>query len=225
MPTNGSVLYVDDNDYYTVSDSVNINGALTDIYGQDGYSTWKVTSRISYYPRDITETLKLFDKVVWNGRENPHFKEASVSITDYLASGGHLFAFSTYGHVDTTIYPFLPIDSLTVREIHRVMNVVKMPGAPSGYPDSLISPSPLSYSYGFTPGSPDGLMPQPVQALYYTGVDTTNRLIVAARYPAASVGPAQVVYFSLFVFDCNQFNRFHDLVRFILEEEFENARH
>lgn len=225
QPVNGSVLYVDDNNYFFPSDSTNINEALTRLYGPNGYSTWNVTARISYNPRDIEETLKLFDKVVWNGSSYPHFKEAADAITNYVASGGHLFAFSTHARADTTIFPFLPIDSVTTTTISRLFNLFRDEGAPETYPDTLSSQAPLSYSYAFEPGSPLGLIPTQVEPLYYC-VQGADSLVIAARYPAHSPTewvPAQVVYFSVYVFDCNINDRFYDLARVILEEEFEHG--
>ena len=222
LPVVGNVLYIDDNNYFFTSDSVNINGALSDIYGEGNYSTWNVTARVSYYPRDIENTLRLFDIVVWNGSSYPHFRESATAISNYLAAGGHLFAFSTQARADTTIYPFLPMDSVTTPSISRIFSIFKFSTAPGTYPDTLVSPSPLSYSYAFRPASPGALLPQPVEPLYYT-LSGNDTLIVSARYPAHSSTqwiPAQVVYFSMYVFDCNQNNRFYDLMRLILTQEF-----
>jgi hypothetical protein len=234
MPIRGNVLYVDDNTYFTTSDSVNINGILTEMYGSDGYSTWNVTPystnnpRISYYPRDIEATLKLFDKVIWNGSSYPQFRVASDAITSFLASGGHLFAFSTHARADTTIYPFLPIDSVVTSSISRIFNIYTLPGVDTSiYPGTLSSQAPLSYSYAFEPGPPSGLIPAPVEPLYYC-IQGNDSLVVAARYPAVGSDPnnpipAKVIYFSLYVFDCNLNNRFYDLTRHILQEEFEHG--
>lgn len=222
MPVQGNVLYIDDNNYFFPTDSTNINGSLSDIYGEGNYSSWNVTARISFYPRDIENTLKLFDIVVWNGSSYPHFRESVEPITSYLAAGGHLLAFSTQARADTTIYPFLPMDSVTTTSIARIFNLYKFDSAPDTYPDTLISPAPLSYSYAFRPAPPSGLLPQPTEPLYYC-VQDNDTLTIAARYPAHGQSqwiPAQVVYFSLYVFDCNQNNRFYDLMRLILTQEF-----
>lgn len=228
----GEALLIDDNIYFFATDSANFNEALSRVYGEGNYSTWNVTQRISYYPQDIFATLSLFDKVVWNGSSYPHFLEAQSALTNYLADGGHLLISSTHAGADSTIYPFLPIDSVVTDYISRVFTVT-LPDTshasydfdiPPGYPDSLKSPHPLSYSYGFDPGPPSGLIPEeyhdeyPAQALYVYGQDT-----VAARFPPYTVDQpqsAQIIYFSMYFFDCVENDGFYDLMETILTEEF-----
>jgi hypothetical protein len=227
MPVHGSVLFVDDDRYASGIDSV-IPNSISNIYGPGNFSTWNVIDRVSYYPRDIEETLKLFDVVVWHGGSYPHFKDASDAINGYLASGGRLLAFSTQRFEgDTTIYPFMPMDSVTNARIPRSFRIIRVPGAPEGFPDTLSSnvpgyPSyPLSKSYGFAPGSPSGLLPGTVQALYTQIADATPDRIdtVAAKYPAT--GQAQIVYFSMELYLCSA--RFEELLRYVLLEEFQHA--
>lgn len=232
----GSVLLVDDNIYFFTSDSVNFNQALTNVYGAGNYSTWNITDRISYYPQDILATLMLFDIVVWNGSSYPHFRESQTALTEYLAEGGHLLISTTHAGQDSTIYPFLPVDSVITETISRVFTVT-IPDTtdtllyeftiPPGYPDTLRSPQPLSYSYGFATGPPPGLIPEeyrddyPAQAIYVFGQDT-----VAARYPPyadddGNVQSAQIIYFSMYFFDCIVNDGFYDLMDIILTEEFQ----
>ena len=231
----GSALLVDDNTYFFTTDSTNFNEALTRVYGADNYSRWNVTNRISYYPQDILATLHLFDIVVWNGSSYPHFREAQTALTDYLAEGGRLLMSTTHANEDTTLFPFLPVDSVTTASISRVFTIT-LPAdtsayydeftIPDGYPDTLQSPHPLSYSYGFVPGPPSGLIPEefqddyPAQAMYVYEQDT-----VAARYPTylddtGNFQPAQIIYFSMYFFDCIENDAFYNLVDFILTEEF-----
>jgi hypothetical protein len=227
MPVVGTALFVDDDRYASLIDSV-IPNSLTDIYGSNNYSTWDVIDRLSYYPRDIEETLKLFNVIIWHGGSYPHFKEASEPITRFMAAGGHLLAFSTQRYEgDTVIYPFMPIDTVTNARIGRSFRIVKVPGAPDGYPDTLASnqegfPSyPMSKSYGFKPGSPSGLMPGSVQALYTQSADAAPARVdtVAAKYPAT--GPAQLVYFSMELYLCS--GRFEQLLRYVIQQEFGHA--
>jgi len=231
MPIRGNVLFVDDDQYASAIDSF-IPVSLTQIYGSGSFSTWVTFSGISYYPRDIEETLKLFDSVIWHGGSYPHFKQAGDALASYIAAGGHLFAFSTQrSGGDTTIYPFMPVDSIRTPNIGRSFQADKVDtcsigSVPSGYPDSLSSSGPAPYpqypiqdAFGISPGSPPGLVPRPVDALYtlrspYTGYMDT----VAVRYPSFLSGPAQVIYFSMPVYLCSA--QLHDLLEFILEEEF-----
>jgi hypothetical protein len=98
----------------------------------------------------------------------------------------------------------------------------------AGYPDTLSSnvpgfPSyPLSKSYGFCPGSPLGLIPGSVKALYVQSADNNPARVdtVAARYPA-NTQYAKVVYFSMELYLCSA--RFSDLMSFIIQQEFGNA--
>jgi len=230
----GSALLVDDNIYFFTSDSVNFNQALTNTYGAGNYSTWDVTDRISYYPQDILATLNLFDIVIWNGSSYPHFRESQTALTEYLADGGHLLVSTTHAGQDTTIYPFLPVDSVITESISRVFTVTIVDDTssyiltrPPGYPDTLQSPQPLSYSYGFRTGPPSGLIPEefrdryPAQALYVFDQDT-----VAARFPAyvdslSNIQSAQIIYFSMYFFDCIVNDGFYDLMDIILTEEFQ----
>jgi hypothetical protein len=176
--------------------------------------------------------MKFFRVVVWHGGSYPHFKDASDAITRYVGSGGHLLAFSTQRFEgDTVIYPFMPIDSFTTPRIGRSFTLVKVNGAPSGYPDTLSSnvpgfPSyPLSKSSGFRPGSPVGLIPGTFEALYTQRADANPSQVdtVAARYPASNGGAvrAQIIYFSMELYLCSA--RFEELLRHVLEQEFGNA--
>jgi len=229
MPVVGTALFIDDDRYASEIDK-DIDTSLAHIYGPGNYSTWVAIDRLSYYPRDIEETLKLFDVVVWHGGSYPHFKEAADAITKYIAppSNGHLLAFSTHRYEgDTIIYPFLPIDTVTTARIGRSFKITRTPVAPSGYPDTLASnvpgfPSyPLSKSFGFKPGSPTGLMPGTVQALYIQSPDNNPAHVdtVAAKYPAT--GEAKVVYFSMELYLCSA--RFGELMNYVIQEEFGDA--
>jgi len=225
MPVVGTVLFVDDDRNAPMLDSI-IPVTLRMIY-PDGFSTWNVIDRISYSPRDIEETLKLFDKVVWHGGSRPHFKEAADAIASFVGAGGNLLAFSTQARDDTTIYPFLPIHDIDTVQVGRAFKIIKVPGVGADYPDTLWSLSsdprypswPLGRSYGFTPGPPSGLIPRPAQALYTQAADAYPNIIdtVAARFPAWPE-PADIVYFSMELFACQE--QFYDLLSFILEEEF-----
>jgi hypothetical protein len=232
MPVQGNVLFVDDDRYASAIDSF-IPISLANLYGQGGFSTWVTIDRISYYPRDIEETLKLFDKVIWHGGSYPHFREAGDAIANFVASGGRLLAFSTQRSAgDTTIYPFMPVDSIRTSDIGRSFQADKVDSCsigeiPPGYPDSLSSSGPDPYpqypiqdSYGISPGTPPALIPSPVDALYtlrspYTGLMDT----VAVRYPSFSSGPASIIYFSMQVYLCSA--QLGGLLEFILEEEFQ----
>jgi hypothetical protein len=231
-PVVGSVLFIDDDRYAPSNIDIDIDSSLTHIYGPNNYSTWVAYNGMSYNPRDIEETLKLFPVVVWHGGSYPHFRTSGDAINRYIASGGHLLAFSTQRYEgDTTIYPFMPIDTFTTPRIGRSFTLVRVPGAPGGYPDTLSSnvpgfPSyPLSKSSGFRPGSPAGLLPGTFEALYTQRADFNPSQVdtVAARYPASNGGTvrAQVIYFSAELYLCSA--RFGELLSYILQQEFGNA--
>jgi hypothetical protein len=230
MPKLGTTLFVDDDVYALASDTI-ITTALDQIYGAGEFSVWNIiggrtngipNGRISYYPRDIEHTLMLFDKVIWHGGSYPHFKEASDPLVTYLGAGGHLLAMSTYNQRDTTVYPFLPLDSITVRNIlYRSFWVSRDTGADSTlYPVTLSTPrqQPLYYSIGFHPSAPMAISPPgPVEPLYWQKTSPSDSAVVAARYPAAP-DEAKVIYFSMHLYDCT--NQFIDLLRNILTVEF-----
>jgi hypothetical protein len=226
MPVRGSVLFVDDDQFASNVDSL-IPISLANMYGPDGFSTWVTIARISYYPRDIEETLKLFDKIIWHGGSYPHFRDAGDAITSYIAAGKHLLVFSTQRAAgDTTLYPFLPVDSIRTPNIGVSFWADKVDSCsvgqiPDGYPDTLTSlgVQRMGDATGISPGSPPGLIPRPVDALYtlrgmYSGIIDT----IAVRYPAFSSGPAQVVYFAAPVYLCS--SQIGGLLEYILEEEF-----
>jgi hypothetical protein len=229
LPVMGSVLLVDDDRFASAIDSF-IPKSLADIYGPDGFSTWVTIDRISYYPRDIEETLKLFDKVIWHGGASPRFREAGDAITRFVGSGGRLLAYSTHrANGDTTIYPFMPVDSIRTPNLGRSFQADRVDSCsvgvvPSGYPDTLSSSGPPPFpqypiqdSYGISAGSPPGLIPRPVDAIYtLTGVYGTDT--VAVRYPSFASGPAQIIYFSMPLYLCSA--QIRGLLEFILEEEF-----
>jgi len=220
LPVVGTVLFVDDDLNAPTLDSI-IPASLAMIY-PGGFSTWNVIDRISYSPRDIEETLKLFDKVVWHGGSRPHFKEAADAITSYVGAGGNILAFSTQAQVgyDTVIYAFLPIGDIDTTQIGRAFKIIRAAGAQVDYPDTLWSPNwPLGRSFGFTPGPPSGLIPRPAEALYTQAPDANPALVdtVAARFPAYPEA-ADIIYFSMELFACQE--QFYDLLSFILEVEF-----
>jgi hypothetical protein len=122
------------------------------------------------------------------------------------------------------------MDSITVTEIPRLVTrnflIRDTLSAPPYYPDTLSTPHnrPIFRSFGFKPHAPSGLPPAPVQTLYrqflYDIPESTATAVVAARYPAAPA-EAQVIYFSMHLYDCT--DQFIDLMRNILTREFENA--
>jgi hypothetical protein len=227
MPIIGTALFVDDDLYASGIDSV-IPNSLSAIYGASNFSTWVVYGRLSYYPRDIEHTLKLFPIIIWHGGSYPHFREASDAIVNYIGSGGRVLAFGA----DTVIWhapaSFLPVDTATTRYIGRSFKITAVDDAPSGYPDTLSSnvmgfPSyPLSKSIGFRPGLPRGLMSGSVRALYTQSADNNPSRIdtVAAKYTTLN-GETKVVYFSMELYLCSA--RFGELMNYVIQEEFGDA--
>jgi hypothetical protein len=223
MPVVGTALFIDDDRYAPALDTI-IPLTLAEI-NPAGFSSWDIIDRVSYYPRDLEATLRLFDIVIWHGGSYPHFREAADAVTRFVASGGDLLVFSTHANADTTIYPFLPIADVDTAQIGRSFEIIRVSGVGGQYPDTMKTNAPgypvwpLTRSYGFTPGSPAALIPGPVQALYTQAPTMRPDLIdtVAARYPAFPA-PADIIYFSMELFACQA--DFHDLLSYILEEEF-----
>jgi hypothetical protein len=211
----GELLYVDDNRYFYNTEWI-YTDILDSIYGENGYSIWNVEDHISYCPKDITETLRFFSKVVWNSGSYPHFSEAQNGLVSFLNSGGHLMVASTYAsapYQDTTMYSFLPMDSVTITNIIRPAVFYSQH---SWYED-IRPTTPLSYTFGFRPATPSALAPDSVSALYR--VQDQGGPIAGARYPAE--GSARVIFFSFPVHDCNEDDAFRRLLPFVVMEEFQ----
>ncbi|MCP4634155.1 MAG: hypothetical protein GY855_14615 [candidate division Zixibacteria bacterium] len=208
----GDVLYIDDNSFTLNPEEIYIQ-VLDSMYGAN-YSHWNIQERTYYYPSDITTAFSNFDKIVWNSGSYPHFRECESSLYNFLNNDGKLVVSTTYADEDTTIYGFLPIDSVTATGINRP----RIYSVDSRYLEITGSMQyPISYVFGFIPGVPEFLPADSVTALYRAeNVDTGE--IIAARYPAT--GTAKVIMFSFPIQNCQDGAGFQWLLPFILTEEF-----
>ncbi|MCP4581135.1 MAG: hypothetical protein GY839_05920 [candidate division Zixibacteria bacterium] len=222
----GNILYVDDNAYFTsgdsMYDSVFISLALD-------YTSLDFTDRPFYYTQDLELSLDHFDILVWNAGSQRHFTETSSAIGNFITDGGRLFVSATFVSSDTTIYPFMPIDTIYDEAVTRPIRFVNPdPDALAGYPDTLETSQLLSHTFGFAPAAPEAFGIGQYKVLYTINATLNDPEsvgdTVAVRYPydpeAAEQPPAQVIFFSLPVFDCNVNDGFLGMMSNILLNEF-----
>jgi hypothetical protein len=229
-PTLGNILYIDDNEYsWQNADSVFI--PILDSLYPGGYTRLNFERRTFFNTVDIDSTLSQFDILVWNAGSERHFAQATNGIIGFLLNGGHLMTNVTYSSRDTSIYPFMPIDSVYRTDIFRPWDMVipggtdtitNYPGTIQIYPDTLHASNPLSFTFAFKPAEPIALsnlgFGSGYEVLYVTTGDT-----VAVRFPAYDTldwRPAKVILFSFAVFDCNTNGAFKNMYSNILQYEF-----
>ncbi|MBD3225501.1 MAG: hypothetical protein GF313_12300, partial [Caldithrix sp.] len=93
---------------------------LKNIIGPDQYSVWEIGSyqfkqenSLPYATIDIKANLDYFDKVVWFSHlGRPNISEAGLSITQYMAEGGHIFITNGNEEQPDTTWTFTRIDSV-----------------------------------------------------------------------------------------------------------------
>jgi hypothetical protein len=222
---NGNILYIDDNAYFTANDSMYAH--VFNTLALD-FTSLNFTDRPFYYVQDLDLALDDFDILVWNAGSERHFSETSSAIGSFITDGGHLFMNSTFVSSDTVIYPFMPIDTLEGiydDDVFRPIRFVSPdPGGLTGYPDTLETSQLLSHVFGFVPAAPAAFGVGQCKVLYTIdatlGDPESVGDTVAVRYPSDPEVPAQVIFFSMPVFDCNVDNGFTDMMSNILINEF-----
>ncbi|MBD3232699.1 MAG: hypothetical protein GF315_03135 [candidate division Zixibacteria bacterium] len=215
----GDLLYVDDNAYWTGSEHI-YTDILDSMYGTD-YSRWKIEERAYYNPVDVITAFSNFTTIVWNGGSSSHFSECSSGINNFLLSGGKIFLATTYFgqppnyNADSTIYSFMPFDSVTITDVGRPYTY-SYTSLHEDYPD-LYTERWIDPVFGFIPAAPE-IFGQGTAAPLYKITHGGDDHIVATRYP--DTGTAQMVMFSFFIHECDGDPGINWILPFVLTEEF-----
>lgn len=227
IEANGEILYIDDNSYFTAADTM-FRHTLNDLGLQ--YTRLNFQERPFYYTQDLELALHDFHILVYNAGYSRHFRDTAPAMTNFVNSGGHLMVNATYSSSDTTIYPFMPIDTIYDDYVQRPTRFFKQDllNQLPGYPDTLQTSQPLSHAFGFAPKNPEGLNGDGYKVIYTIGETMGDPAsvgdTVAVRFPfdnqAEIQEPAKLIFFSFPVFDCNVNNSFHNLFSHILLNEF-----
>ncbi|MBD3170367.1 MAG: hypothetical protein GF307_12860 [candidate division Zixibacteria bacterium] len=210
----GDVLYVDDNDYFYQNESVYFD-VLNSLYGEGNYSSWNIEERTYYDPSDMIEVFSFFDIIIWNSGSYPHFNESQAALNSFIYGGGKLSVSTTYAGEDTTIFGFLPIDSVTQTNIVRPWDFYSQN---SNY-RNLEPSQPVSFTFGFEPACPEFFKTEPDTsvALLYRVADSTDGEICGVKWPAQD---PRVILFSFTIHECQVDSGFQWLLPYILTEEF-----
>jgi hypothetical protein len=229
IPKHGDVLYIDDNSYYTLNDTMYTH--VLDSLDID-YTALSFVQRSFYYPHDFMLSISDFNILIYNAGSISHLSNTGPTLADFANDGGHLMFSGTYSSSDTITYSFMPIDTIYDTDIFRPFRF----GQPdtldylSGYPLSLETTQAgfFSFSYGFAPAKPAGIDGTGYKVLYTIdatlGDPGSVGDTVAVRFPydpdAEIQEPAKLVFFSFPVFDCNVNSGFSQMFTHILLNEF-----
>ena len=227
----GNILYVGDNIFYPVGDT--IYKRVLDSLDLD-YTALRFAERPFYYPQDFELALGDFDILIYNSGSSGHFQETGIAITKFINDGGHALVNTTKSGSDTTIYTFMPIDSIYDDDIFRPYGFIQPDtlNPLSGYPLTIKAPLSsggyFSFVFGFRPIVPRGLSGSGYKVLYVIS-DAYNDPgsigdTIAVRFPydpdAEVQQPAQIVFFSIPVFYCSVDNGFAQLIEHVIINEF-----
>lgn len=225
----GSILYVDDNSYYTFNDTLYTH--ILDSLGLE-YTALSFIQRPFYYAQDFDSALNDFNILIYNAGSSRHLRDTGPVMASFVNSGGHLMTNATYSSTDTIIYPFMPIDSVYDDYVFRPFRFIQPDSTDllEGYPDTLETTQvgAFSFIFGFAPRVPEGITGSGYKVLYTIGATlgdpTSVGDTVAVRFPydpgAEIQEPAKVIFFAFPVFDCNVNNGFARLYAHILLNEF-----
>jgi len=229
IEAHGNILYIDDNEYYTANDTLYTH--LLDSLGLD-YTSLSFIQKPFYYTQDFASALEDFNILIYNAGETRHLRESGPVIAGFVNSGGHLMTNIVYSTVDTTTYPFMPVDSIYDDYVFRPFRFIQPDSLDyqSGFPLRLETTQVGSFSkvFGFAPKVPEGIDGSGYKVLYTieatVGDPASIGDTVAVRFPynpdAEIQEPAKVIFFSFPVFDCNVNNGFAGMYSHILLNEF-----
>ena len=227
IEAHGDILYIDDNAYQNYDDTVYTY--FLDSLGLD-YTSLSFIQKPFYYTQDFALSLEDFNILIYNAGETRHLREAGPVIAGFVNSGGHLMTNIVYSTVDTTTYPFMPVDTIYDDFIRRPFRFIQPDSSNYliGYPITLETNQPLSKAFGFAPKAPEGINGTGYKVLYIIqetmGDPPSVGDTVAVRFPydpdAEIQEPAKVIFFSFPVFDCNVNNGFAEMYSHILLNEF-----
>jgi len=109
----GDILIVDDFPQDSENAALNwLSGVIDSVSGDGEFSIWELDGSLPYSPTDMTESLKFFDHVIWNGAYTGQelYDEASTSIHNFVLSGGNFFI--SVPNIADTSFVWFPIDSI-----------------------------------------------------------------------------------------------------------------
>ncbi len=209
---------------------------LYNLVGANGYSVWEIgTSRtpvinpqnsLPYATADIKAYLGYFDKVIWFAHlGRPSLSEAGLSITQYVADGGNIFITNGNEEKPDTSWTFTRVDTVfRLNPGGRLLSGVRVLSSFTGAERDTTTDLEVGQLIGnrvsaLVPGfgtdvvyrmEPDSAASVPVP---YEGSPP-----VGLRY---EVGQGKSIYFSLPFHYCDGKNNAQEVLRYILEEEFE----
>jgi hypothetical protein len=210
--------------------------ALTEIVGANGYSVWEIGTNsvpainpeniLPYSSKDILANLNYFKKVIWFSHlGQPHLSEAGLSLTQYVGKGGFVFITNGNETQPDTSWTFTKIDSTYI--LNPKGRLLKGVDIWASFSDDEIKNSSVDLTTGKLVGNRvSALVPGPgTEAVYKMQHDTTATVAVpytgspavGLRYP---IGQGESIYFSLPLHYCDGRGNFTDLLRYIIEEEF-----
>jgi hypothetical protein len=208
---------------------------LKEVVGENGYSVWEIgtlstpqinpQNSLPYATADVKATLNYFDKVIWFSHlGRPNLIEASLSLTQYISEGGHVFITNGNSQIPDTTWTFTDIDTVfRLNPDGRLFPNVKVLASFTGTEvdkslDLIVGQLIANRVSALIPGSgadivyrmePDTATSVPVP---YTGSPA-----VGIRY---EVGAGKSIYFSLPLHYCFGADNLTEVIRYILEDEF-----
>jgi len=209
---------------------------LNNIIGQDGYSIWEIgttstpvinpQNQLPYATADIKANLNYFKKIIWFSHlGRPNLTEAGLSLTQYIANGGQVFITNGNEEIPDTTWGFTQIDSVfRLNPGGRLLSGIDVLSEFSS--DTTINNS-LDLTIGKLIGNRvSALIPGPdAEIIYRMQPDSTATVTVpykgsppvGIRY---NLGKGKSVYFTLPLNYCDGKGNVEDLLRYILEVEF-----
>ncbi len=144
LPAPGGYLLVDDVEFDYPGDNNQTRfytGVFEELYGEENvnFSTWKVDLELPFAVEDITETLMMFDRVLWYSYlGGTSFNEALNAITTFINTPGNRFVFTgTFDGTepDTAAFMDLAADwSLSTQRLTNTPGVDTIRVQPVDYP-------------------------------------------------------------------------------------------
>lgn len=209
---------------------------LNNIVGENGYSIWEIgttstpvinpQNQLPYATADVKAYLNYFKKIVWFAHlGRPNLTAAGLSLTQYIADGGMVFITNGNEEVPDTTWGFTQIDSVyRLNPGGRLLASVDVLA-------EFSSDTTLNNSLDLTTNKLIGnrvsaLIPGPsAEVVYRMQPDSTATVTVpyigsppvGIRY---SLGQGKSVYFTLPLNYCDGRENVEDVLRYILEVEF-----
>jgi len=209
---------------------------LNNIVGESGYSVWEIgtsstpvinpENSLPYATADIKANLDYFKKVIWFSHlGRPNLSEAGLSLTKYIADGGNVFITNGNEETPDTTWTFTQIDSVyRLNPGGRLLSGVEVLASIS---QDSIQNSSLDLELGRLIGNRvSALIPgKDADVVFRMEPDSTADVSVPYKgSPPVGiryfVGEGESIYFSLPLNFCDGKGNVEELLRYILEEEF-----